>query len=326
MRLTFLLASSLGLGLAVALIAAYGLAPVLAAVAAAGWGVALVMLVRAGETAAAGVAWWFLLPGARRVGVGACVLLRWLRESVNCLLPVAQVGGDFVGARLLTFRGAEGGAAGASVVADLFAQTVTQFIYTVIGLAGLIHAGGDTAIVRGAAIGLALLGPALAGFFAAQRFGGFALVERALLRLSRDPRWAALGSAASLNARLQDVYRERARLGAGFAVHMAAWFLGAGEAWVALRFMGYPVTYAQALVIDSLGHAVRGAGFVVPGAVGIQEGGLVALCAVFGIPAPAGIALSLIKRVPEVVLGVPGLLLWQVAETRRALRGPAPTR
>ncbi len=324
MRLTFLAASALGLALAVTLLAWYGLGPVLGAVAAAGWGAALVALVRAGETSAAGLAWWFILPGRARVSVGVCSLLRWLRESINCLLPVAQVGGEMVGARLLTFRGVDGGAAGASVVADLFVQTVTQFFYTLIGLACLIQAGGDTAIVRGAAIGLAVLGPALVGFFAAQRYGGFKLLDRALLRLARDPKWAAVGSTASLHARLQDIYRAPARLAASFTVHGAIWFLGVLETWIALRAMGHGVGYSQALVIDSLGHAVRGAAFVVPGAVGIQEGGMVALCAVFGVPAPVAIALSLVRRLPEIVFGLPGLLFWQETE-RRHLRRPVGT-
>ena len=58
-------------------------------------------------------------------------------------------------------------------------------------------------------------------------------------------------------------------------------------------------------------------GLNLPGGIGVQEGGFVALCAVFGIPAPAGIALSLAKRFPEVVLGLPGLLVWQGLESRR---------
>jgi hypothetical protein len=61
-------------------------------------------------------------------------------------------------------------------------------------------------------------------------------------------------------------------------------------------------------------HAVRGAAFAVPGALGAQEGGLIVLCAMFGIPPEAALALSLVKRIPDVVLGVPGLLAWQAME------------
>ena len=45
-------------------------------------------------------------------------------------------------------------------------------------------------------------------------------------------------------------------------------------------------------------HAVRGAAFAVPGALGAQEGGLIVLCAIFGVPPDAALALSLVKRIP----------------------------
>ena len=84
--------------------------------------------------------------------------------------------------------------------------------------------------------------------------------------------------------------------------------------------MGYPASFAEALVLESLGQAIRGAAFFVPGAIGVQEGGLVVLGAAFGIAPPAALALSLIKRAADVVVGAPGLVAWQVLESRRLLR------
>ena len=55
--------------------------------------------------------------------------------------------------------------------------------------------------------------------------------------------------------------------------HFAGWFVGAIEVWIVLHFMGYPITYEQAVIMESLMHAVRGAAFAVPGALGAQEGG-----------------------------------------------------
>jgi putative membrane protein len=320
MRLTLIIASLLGVVLVIGLIGYYGAGAVAQAVEKVGWGAAIVALIRAGETTGAGLAWWFVVPQAPGRLARICALLRWVRESVNCLLPVAQVGGELVGARLLTFWGVPGGAAGASVVVDLFVQTVTQFVFTLVGLALLIELGGETAIVRWVALGLAVLGPALVGFFVAQRFGGFWLLEKAALKLAQDPKWAALGGIASLHECLQAIYRAPARLSAAFLLHLVIWFFGTLEIYTALHFMGHAVDYRVALVIESLGQAVRGAAFVVPGAIGVQEGGFIALCAVFGIPAPTAIALSLIKRLPEIVLGIPGLLLWQGLEGRQLLR------
>lgn len=320
MRLTLVLASAAGLLLAMGLVAAYGWDAILQAVEAVGWGVVPVSLVRVGEAGGAGLCWWLLLDRQRPALLGACVLLRWVREAVNVLLPVAQVGGEVVGARLLTFWGVPGSLSAASVLVDLLVQTATQFVFTLLGVVLLATVGGGDALVPWVAVGLALMGPAIVGFFVAQRYGGMRLLGRLLRRFVDNPQWAALGGGlAAMNDRLVEIYRRRWRLATVFAVHFAIWFLGVLEVWIALRSMGYPVPYGTALVIESLGQAVRGAAFVVPAGIGVQEGGFVALCAVFGIPAPAAIALSLAKRFPEVVLGLPGLMVWQGLESRRIL-------
>ncbi len=319
MRTSLLFAGLLGLCLITLLIGYYGAGSIFDAAMAVGWGALLVVIVRAVETSRAALAWWYFLPGSYARLLPPCLLPRWVRESINSLLPVAQVGGEFIGARLLTFWRVPGGSAGASVVVDLFTQTATQFIFTLVGLACLIQAGGDTDIVRGVAIGLAILGPALVGFFIAQRFGGFRLLDKAMATFTRDPEWAGLGNKASLHHRLQEIYAAKGRLVTGFMIHLVIWFVGVFEVWFALHWMGHTVNYRTALVIESLSQAVRGAAFVVPGAIGVQEGGFIALCAVFGIPAPMAIALSLIKRLPEIALGIPGLFVWQGLEGRRLL-------
>ena len=96
--------------------------------------------------------------------------------------------------------------------------------------------------------------------------------------------------------------------------NLAGWFVGAIEVWVVLKFMGYQVDFGDAVVIESLMHAVRAAAFAVPGALGAQEGGLIVLCAIFGVPPEAALALSLVKRIPDLVIGVPGLVAWQTLE------------
>lgn len=309
-----------GLALAIGLIGYFGFGSVWSAFEAVGWGAVLVALVRAVETSGAGLAWAWLLPATGRPPLGIFVLLRWVRESINCLLPVAQVGGDLIGARLLTFYGPSGGAAGASIIVDLFVQTLTQFVFTLVGVALLIASTGQSEITRWVLVGLGVMAPALIGFFAAQRFGGFRLVEMLFARLAKNPKWAALGGVASLHDSLQAIYRRRGAVLAAALLHFAIWFVGVWEIDIALRFMGHELPYWQVLIIESLAQAVRGAAFVVPGAIGVQEGGFIALCAIFAIPAPTAIALSLVKRLPEVVLGVPGLLIWQGLEGRNLLR------
>ncbi len=61
------------------------------------------------------------------------------------------------------------------------------------------------------------------------------------------------------------------------------------------------------MVIEALGLAVRGAAFMIPGALGVQEGGFVLVCGLFGISPELALALSLVKRLRDVAFGVPSL-------------------
>ena len=56
-----------------------------------------------------------------------------------------------------------------------------------------------------------------------------------------------------------------------------------------------------------------------PVALGVQEGGYVVVCGLLGVQPEIAIALSLAKRLRDLVLGVPGLLLWHRTELRTAI-------
>jgi len=72
--------------------------------------------------------------------------------------------------------------------------------------------------------------------------------------------------------------------------------------------------------LRSLGAGVRAAAFMVPGALGVLEGSYVAFCALFGLPAETALTIALSKRVRELALGLPGLIVWHWVEGRRLLR------
>ena len=62
--------------------------------------------------------------------------------------------------------------------------------------------------------------------------------------------------------------------------------------------------------------------FFVPGALGVQETGLIITSSLIGLPADAAIALSLAKRFREIAIGLPALASWQWVEIRH-IRGIA---
>lgn len=315
-RLTTL-ALIVGLCTVAGLFLSSGLDDVAAAVVSAGWGAAIVVVARAVAVGWAGLGWFAVFPRAERPSLWSCVSLRFVREGINTLLPVAQVGGDFVGARLLARRGVSGGLAGASMFVDLMTQAVTQFLFTVGGVALLAWLHGDGPVVRTVAGGLAIAAPALGAFFLIQRRSGHRVIQAMLNRFAAAREWRALGAVDVLYDGLRRLYSSPRRVIGAMGVHMIGWIIGAAEVYVALHFMGYPVTVAEAIVIESLAQAVRGAAFAVPGALGAQEGGLIALCAIFDIPAEAALALSLVKRLADLMVGVPGLVAWHFMEGKK---------
>jgi uncharacterized membrane protein YbhN (UPF0104 family) len=64
-----------------------------------------------------------------------------------------------------------------------------------------------------------------------------------------------------------------------------------------------------ALGVVALSSAVRAASFMVPGSLGIQEGGNVFIFGSFGLPPDAAMAFSLLRRIREWGWAAAGLLL-----------------
>ena len=320
MKRLLIVTAGLGLVLAIAITADQGFGAVAQAFAKVGFGLGVVIMLRAVQLAGAGLAWWIVFPSAARSPLHTCLWVRFIREAINNLLPVAQIGGEIAGARLLTFFGIAGGLAGATVLVDMLMQVFTQLLFTIVGIGVLASVVADRVLIGSLVAGTAIMGLALAGFFAAQRFGGAKLFDRLSMALSAKLGGSSLANRPSLHDNLVDIYADLWRLAGAMLAHVSVWFIGVLEVLVALRLMGFPVSYGEALAIESVGQAVRAAAFLMPGALGVQEAGFIAICAVYGIPAAEALALSLVKRVPDIALGLPSVFAWHAHEARALMR------
>jgi putative membrane protein len=321
MRLMIGAATLAGTAAVIALAAIAGFPTVATALATARWGILAATLLHLSTVLSCAAAWRALMPPHWRRPFFALSLFRWVREGVNSLLPVAQVGGVFVQARLLSLRGAPGAFAGASVVVDLTIEVTTLLLFALLGLGLLVTGERPVPDAGSLGFGVALGIPAIIGFVAVQRLGLVTSLSRFSERLARRGGRPLSDSLRALDAAIHTLYQTRWRLAAAAAFHFAAWLLSAVEVGLLLRFMGEPVGARDTLIVASLGYAVRSFGFLVPGALGIQEGGFMLLATWVGIPAPVGLALSLARRVRELLLGVPALLAWQLIEGRRLWSG-----
>jgi len=310
----------LGLLLFVALIVREGVGDLLDSLATAGLGLLAVAGWHVLTMSIDGLALRQLMRPRARITPGTAIKTRWLQESVNNLLPVMQIGGNLVKVRALMRRGIATDLAGASVVIDVTLTVSTQIVFTLLGVMLLLWHLGSGDIAGSVLAGAAVMSAAIGGFYLVQKRGLFSMLTALLNRISRRPDWQALaGGAEAMDNTIAALYRHRPALYQAAALHLLAWFVGIGEVWLALYFLGTPVGLVEAMLLESLGRALRTAAFAIPGAVGVQEGGFIVFASLLGLPPGAGLALSLAKRVRELLLGLPGLLVWQLEGGRAAL-------
>ncbi len=310
-----------GLALFTGVIAYQGVGDVLAAVAVAGWGLLLVTFAHLAVVLIDAMSWRALLGHGTRRSLHRLAWMWWIGEAVNALLPVAQVGGELVRARLLNRDGVPGAQAGASVVVGLTAGVLTLLLFAATG--AVLMGGGLAASEDGLlrlVVGIAVLSFLLYGFYVAQHRNLFLRLGRLVERLASGRDWLALiGDAAALDRSIVELYHARRKFLACCMWRLVAWLAGAAEVWLALHLLGYPATFAEAFVLESLGQAARSTGFAVPGALGVQEGGFLLVGLQLGIPGEVALGVSLVKRVRDLLLGLPGLASWKLAEASRLI-------
>lgn len=312
---------AVGVVLFVAVIAWQGIDDVAAALRQAGWGILAVALLHLPQVWADAMGWRALFPSGQQPKRRTMIWARWIGESINDLLPVLQMGGNVVKAWLLADRGVRVGPAGASVVVDITLVVLTQILFTLFGVSVLVPSLGLGRALLVVLVGSGIMAILLAGFYAVQRRGLFGLLVRLSKRILGGPEWVPFSDGATtMDGEVLRLYGERRVVLASGCWHMLAWFVGIAEVWYALHLLGHPVDLRTALLFESLGQAIRTGAFAVPGALGIQEGGYVLVGGALGIEPGVALGLSLVRRVRELLLGLPGLASWQASAIRRAFR------
>jgi putative membrane protein len=267
-------------------------------------------------------AWQVLLPASPRGKRGSLAFYLWavwLREAVNGLLPVARVGGEVVSARLLMRNGLSPPKAVASLVVDMTVSLVSQFAFSVLGVALLAALGLGASALSYFVLGLMVAVPLVAAVLVVQRVGLFTLLARLFRQLFGDRFDMLVGGAAPLDRAVRRLYRRRGAILLCFGWQLLGWVAGAGEIWLALRFLGHPVGLVEAVLVEAVIQALSSAAFILPGAIGLQEGAFLLVGAMIGLTRELALALALARRARDIIVFVPALLAWQFAAGRRAL-------
>ncbi|MGT2491009.1 lysylphosphatidylglycerol synthase domain-containing protein [Cupriavidus basilensis] len=277
---------SIGAALFVALLAWQGFGSVASTLMSAGWGLVLVAAFHLLPLALDAGAIFVLFD--RRAGRGTmcnALLARWAGESVNSLLPAGQIGGPVLMVRYLAQRGARmRDAAAAITVRHDQCRRSRRWCSRLSAWRCLPYMGGRAGqdafadLRMPTLIVTAVLALCIVAFYVIQKRGLFGRVLRVLSKLFGKRDWSGLTMRAdAVDAAVHGMYRDRRKVAGTFALSLAGWLVGTGEVWLALHFLGHPVSWLDALLLESVGQAIRGAAFAIPGSLGAQEGGYLLL-------------------------------------------------
>jgi putative membrane protein len=318
-RIGLLLATIVGLVVAIGTVGTVGLRQVLGAMASIGWiGMASFTLWSVGVLGLLGMAWLAVAPGQSADRLGWFVWARTTREAATDILPFSQLGGLVVGARTLAAFGVPQPVIYASMIADMTTEMAAQLIFTLCGVGMLLLVLSAGPVQQGI-VPLALGG--LGAMVALMLLFVFAQKPMLGLAGSLGARMlpGSVAAMAAVRVELDAIYRAPRRVIAAFLFNLAAWLASAAGAWIALRFMGSTMPLWAVLTIEALIFTLRSVAFAIPGAVGVQEAAYVLIGPLFGLPPAHALALSLLKRARDVIIAVPALLAWQVGEARRVV-------
>jgi uncharacterized protein (TIRG00374 family) len=264
------------------------------------WRLPLILLPQVVTNVLKTVGWGAAFP-RRRPRFGLLFPVRLAGEAVNETTPTGTMGGEALKAFLLVRMGA-GVTVEDALVSVVVAKTalVAALAAFIAGTLGLAWAVGTTSsgMLSLLALLAAYMGLSTAGFVWLQVRGVFRLGGRALA-------WMGLGTrvaegADRLEADLRWFYRKRrGAVAVVVALSLVGWGAGALETWLMLLLLESPVSLLTALVIEAGATGVRGVGFLIPGSIGILEGGLVGIFAMLGLGSSTGLAFSVGRRFRE---------------------------
>ncbi len=220
--------------------------------------------------------------------------------------------------------GASASESGAATIIDYTFGLLTLLIVGLVALEMLVTRQGWGGWMGWVLLGVFVLGILLIGFLIAQATGKMfgrlrELVKKVLEKISSRALQALPGGAHRFDERLVALYRDHwGRLAVDAFCRSASWIVGSVEILLALMFLDASATSLEdAFILHAMSMLVRSVAFFLPGGLGAQEGSFVLVGEVLGMSQSTALALGLIRRAREILLGLPGLAVWWFMERRQ---------
>lgn len=239
-------------------------------------------------------------------------LVQMVGEALNVLTPFGSFGGEPFKALLLKRH--YGVSYTESTASLLLIQTVNSlaqvpFLLVAVGLLiqrHLLPPSLERTILAASVV--------ISGFMILVLMALHSRLLAALHARLEQSRWRrfdrALRALEEIEGRLFFFMRESPRrFAASYLLAFACWMAGAVEMFILFRFLGYPIDFADAWMIEGVVSIARSVSFFIPAHLGFQDGAIALLGgALTGAP-EVGVAIALARRARELAWSAVGVAI-----------------
>lgn len=278
-----------------------------------GWpGVATILAIFGAGFAADVVSWLLMFRTLPTTGLWLwrIWLVQMVGEALNVVTPFGSFGGEPFKALLLKRHYSVSYTEGSASL--LLIQTVNSlaqvpFLLVAVGL--LVHRHLLPATLEHIILAASLV---ISGFMILVLVALHSRLLAALhARLERS-RWsrfdAALRVLEDIEGRLFFFLRESPkRFAVSYVLAFTTWMSGAVEMMIIFHFLGYPISFTDAWLIEGIVSIARSVSFFIPAHLGIQDGAIALLAGALTGSPDVGIAVALARRARELSWSAIGL-------------------
>ncbi len=246
---------------------------------------------------------------------------RMAGEAYNALIPAAGIGGEPIKAEILKRRfGVSLKVGGASLVIAKTVNMIALVAFLILGFVMILGVEGLSGSIKTlAGLGLATIVSSTATLFILQRYKLTSQVARRLANaINLDWIRRSLIHLDDIDQIFVSFYRYRgSRFRWSLSLAFINWLLGVVEIYVVMHFLGYPVDWTAAWIIEAATQLMRTAAFFIPAAIGVQEGTFLFICGLLTGNPTLGMATALIRRAREILWIILGLICAAALSTEK---------
>ena len=233
-------------------------------------------------------------------------------EAFNVITPLATLGGEpikiFILKKISKITYKEG------VSALILTKTIIMIALIIFLSTGLIIILETNLLPDRyntyVTLGLLIFITLIALFYLTQRLKLFSLLGKNLRKVTiKKSIERALHYIEAVEGRLTTFYSEKkGRFLGAISLALGNWSLGVLELYLIMLFLGHPITFAEAWMIESFVQLIRTATFFIPANLGALEGAFMFIIGVITGNNILGLSAALIRRFREIIW-----ITWGVA-------------